>query len=313
MERRPLGRSGIAIAPLVFGGNVFGWTTDEPTSFALLERFVERGFNAIDTADAYSAWAPGNSGGESERVIGDWLKRRGRRDDVVIMTKVGKLAGREGLSAANIEAAAEDSLRRLGTEYLDVYFAHADDPDTPIEETLTAFSRLVEAGKVRALGASNFEPGRIEAALSSSAEQQLPRYEVLQPEYNLYDRAEFEQRLAPVATEHELGVTCYFGLASGFLTGKYRSVEDVVDTNRARFLRRYFDARGERILNALHEAGEALSASPAQVALAWLVARSGVTAPIASATRIPQLDEILSAAELRLPSNMVTRLDEASS
>lgn len=313
MERRPLGRSGIAIAPLVFGGNVFGWTADEPTSFALLDRFVQRGFDAIDTADVYSAWAPGNAGGESERVIGQWLKRRGRRDDVIIMSKVGKLAGREGLSAATIETAVEDSLRRLQTDYLDVYFAHADDRETPIEETLTAFSRLIEAGKVRALGASNFGPDRLNAALETATQQNLPRYKVLQPEYNLYDRAEFEQGLAAIATEQEIGVTPYFGLASGFLTGKYRSKEDVADSDRARFLEKYFDSRGERILRALDEAAETLSATPAQITLAWLVARPGVTAPIASATRITQLDEILSAAELQLPLNILTRLDEASS
>ncbi|MEX1082091.1 MAG: aldo/keto reductase [Halofilum sp. (in: g-proteobacteria)] len=310
MERRLLGRSGLSIAPLVFGGNVFGWTADEPTSFDLLDRFVERGFNAIDSADVYSSFVPGNTGGESETVIGNWLKRRGRRDDVVIMTKVGMLEGREGLSTANIETAVEESLRRLQTDYLDVYFAHLDDANTPLEETLTAFARLVEAGKVRVLGASNYEPERVDAALVTATDRQLPRYEVLQPGYNLYDRT-FERGLAALATERELGVTCYFGLASGFLTGKYRSIDDVVGTSRASLLEQYFDERGQRILAELRETAEELSVSPAQVALAWLMGRPGVTAAIASATRLAQLDDIMGAAELELPAEAMERLTRA--
>ena len=312
MEKRKLGRTDIAIAPLVFGGNVFGWTADETTSFTLLDRFVERGFNAIDTADTYSAWVPGNAGGESETSIGNWLKQRGRRDDVVLMTKVGLWERRKGLRAENIIAAAEDSLQRLQTDYIDVYFSHTDDEATPLEETLNAFAKLVASGKVRAIGASNYSATRVQAALGISAQQNLPRYEVLQPEYNLYDRQAFERDLAPLAVERQLGVTCYFSLASGFLTGKYRTVDDLAGSSRADFLRKYFDDRGMRILAALHGLAPALSATPAQLALAWLMARPGVTAPIASATKLTQLDDILGAANLRLPAEVLAQLDRAS-
>lgn len=312
MEKRKLGRTDIAIAPLVFGGNVFGWTADETTSFTLLDRFVERGFNAIDTADTYSAWVPGNAGGESETIIGNWLKQRGRRDDVVLMTKVGLWERRKGLRAENIIAAAEDSLQRLQTDYIDVYFSHTDDEATPLEETLNAFAKLVASGKVRAIGASNYSATRVQAALGISAQQNLPRYEVLQPEYNLYDRQAFERDLAPLAVERQLGVTCYFSLASGFLTGKYRTVDDLAGSSRADFLRKYFDDRGMRILAALHGLAPALSATPAQLALAWLMARPDVTAPIASATKLTQLDDILGAANLRLPAEVLAQLDRAS-
>ncbi len=312
MEQRKLGRTDIAIAPLVFGGNVFGWTADEATSFALLDRFVERGFNAVDTADTYSAWVPGNSGGESETIIGNWLKRSGRRADLVLITKVGLWDRRKGLRAENIIAAAEDSLRRLQTNYIDVYFAHTDDEATPLDETLTAFAKLIESGKVRAIGASNYSAARVREALDVSAQKQLARYEVLQPEYNLYDRQEFENGLAPLALEQQLGAICYFSLASGFLTGKYRTIDDLEGSSRADFLRKYFDDRGLRILAALREVATSLSATPAQVALAWLMARPGVTAPIASATKLEQLDDILGAAALRLPPEALARLDQAS-
>lgn len=312
MEKRKLGRTGIAIAPLVFGGNVFGWTADEATSFALLDRFVERGFNAVDTADAYSAWVPGNSGGESETIIGNWLKRRGRRDDLVLITKVGLWDRRKGLRAKNIIAAAEDSLRRMQTDYIDVYFAHTDDEAVPLEETLNAFAGLIESGKVRAIGASNHSATRVRAALDVSAQQQLARYEVLQPEYNLYDRQGFEKDLAALAVEQRLGVICYFSLASGFLTGKYRTVEDLAGSSRADFLGKYFDERGTRILAALHELAPALSTTPARLSLAWLMARPGITAPIASATKLEQLDDILGAADLRLPAEALAQLDRAS-
>ena len=312
MEKRKLGRTDIAIAPLVFGGNVFGWTADETTSFTLLDRFVERGFNAIDTADTYSAWVPGNAGGESETIIGNWLKQRGRRDDVVLITKVGLWERRKGLRAENIIAAAEDSLQRLQTDYIDVYFSHTDDEETPLEETLNAFAKLVASGKVRAIGASNYSATRVQAALGISAQQNLPRYEVLQPEYNLYDRQAFERDHAPLAVERQLGVTCYFSLASGFLTGKYRTVDDLAGSSRADFLRKYFDDRGMRILAALHGLAPALSATPAQLALAWLMARPGVTAPIASATKLTQLDDILGAANLRPPAEVLAQLDRAS-
>lgn len=308
MRKRQLGRSGLEIAPLVFGGNVFGWTVDEARSFELLDHFVEHGFNAIDSADVYSAWGPGLSGGESETVIGKWLARRGRRDDIVLMTKVGMWEPRKGLSAANIAAAVDDSLKRLGTDYLDVYFAHLDDEGVPLAETLGAFARLVEAGKVRAIGASNYSAGRLREALAISKAQGLPRYEVMQPRYNLYDRADFEAELATVVAEHGLGVVSYFSLASGFLTGKYDSVDDLQGTARAGFLEGYFDARGRALLGELREVAGDLSATPAQVALAWLIGRPDLTAPIASATSIAQLDELMGAAELPLPESAVRTL-----
>lgn len=311
MHTRSLGRSGLQIAPLVFGGNVFGWTADEARSFALLDRFVERGFNAIDTADVYAAWAPGLSGGESESIIGRWLTRRGRRNDIVVMTKVAKWQPRKGLSAANITAAVEDSLRRLRSEHIDVYFAHEDDQAVPLEETLAAFDRLVQAGKVRAIGASNYGPERLVEALCISARDGLSRYEVLQPGYNLHDR-DFESSLAPIAAEHGLGVVAYFALASGFLTGKYRRVEDLEGSARAAFLRHCFDARGLQVLASLRDVATDLGATPAQVALAWLMAKPGVSAPIASATSLQQLDELMAAADLVLPVDALSQLDTAS-
>lgn len=311
MKKRNLGRSGVEIAPLVFGGNVFGWTADEDRSFTLLDRFVERGFNAIDTADVYSAWAPGLEGGESETVLGQWLARRGRRDDLVLMSKVGMWEPRKGLSAANIEAAVEDSLKRLRTDYLDVYFAHIDDQDVPLEETLGAFARLIEAGKVRTIGASNYSAERLGEALAVSRNQGLPRYEVTQPLYNLYDRDDFEAGLANVAEEHALGVVSYFSLASGFLTGKYSKLEDLEGNARADFLKGYFDERGQRLLQELLNISDELGAKPAQVALAWLLSRPAVTAPIASATSLGQLDEVLDSVSLSLPEQALARLDVA--
>lgn len=311
MKKQALGRSGLEIAPLVFGGNVFGWTADEATSFDLLDRFTGRGFNAIDTADVYSAWAPGLSGGESETVMGKWLARRGRRDDLVIMTKVGSLEGRKGLSASNIAAAVEDSLRRLQTDYLDVYFAHIDDDTVPLEETIEAFSRLVDAGKVRTMGASNYNAGRLREALGISQDKGLSRYEVIQPGYNLYDRAGYESELAGVVREEGLGVVAYFALAAGFLTGKYNSKADLEGAARAGMLEGYFDERGMRLLDALRKVAGDLDATPAQVALAWLMSRPNVV-PIASATSLQQLDDILGAAELDLPKDALDTLDQAS-
>ena len=311
MKKQPLGRSGLEIAPLVFGGNVFGWTADEATSFDLLDRFTGGGFNAVDTADSYSAWAPGLSGGESETVIGKWLARRGRRDDVVLMTKVGSMPGRKGLAADNIAAAVEGSLQRLQTDYLDVYFAHIDDDEVPLEETLEAFSRLVEAGKVRTIGASNYNAGRLRDALGISDERDWPRYGVIQPGYNLYDRAGYEDELAGVVKEEGLGVVAYFALASGFLTGKYRSKADLEGRPRAAFLERFFDDRGMRLLDALRKLADDLNATPAQVALAWLMTRPGVV-PIASATSLEQLDDIMGAAQLALPKDALEALDRAS-
>lgn len=309
MQKRNLGRSGIQIAPIVFGGNVFGWTADEARSFELLDHFFERGFNAIDTADVYSAWAPGLGGGESETVLGKWLARRGRRDDVVLMTKVGMWEPRKGLSAANIEAAINDSLKRLQTDYLDVYFAHLDDPDVPLDETLDAFSRLVKAGKVRAIGASNYTAERLSEALKVSDDHGLSRYDVIQPLYNLYSRDDFEAGLLKVAQDHDLGVVSYFSLASGFLTGKYKTIQDLEGSARAEFLKNYFDDRGQRLLTELLNIAEELSAKPAAVALAWLLSRPGVTAPIASATSVAQLDELLAAVKLSLPQDALARLD----
>ncbi|NLB59420.1 MAG: aldo/keto reductase, partial [Gammaproteobacteria bacterium] len=272
---------------------------------------VERGFNAIDTADSYSAWAPGLSGGESETVMGKWLAKRGRRDDVVIMTKVGSLEARKGLKAGNIAAAVEDSLKRLQTDYLDVYFAHIDDDSVPLEETLGAFSKLVDAGKVRTMGASNYNAGRLREALGISEENGLSRYEVIQPGYNLYDRAGYESELAGVVREEGLGVVAYFALASGFLTGKYSSKADLEGVPRAAFLEGFFDDRGMRLLDALRRVSEQVGATPAQVALAWLMGRPSVT-PIASATSLEQLDDILGAADLDLPRDALDALGRAS-
>ena len=310
MQARKLGRSGPEIAPLVFGGNVFGWTADEATSFKLLDRFVERGFNAIDTADVYSSWGPGLSGGESETVIGNWLARRGRRDDVVLMTKVGMWEPRKGLSADTIAAAVDESLKRLRTDHIDVYFAHLDDAGVPLAETLGAFGRLVEAGKVRTLGASNHTAERLREALAVSKDNKLPRYEIIQPAYNLYDRS-FESELAGVAQEHGLGVVSYFSLASGFLTGKYRSVEDLKGAAREGFLQGYFDERGLKLLDVLRKVADEVKATPAQVALAWLMSRPALTAPIASATSLQQLEDILGAAELALPGSALEVLEDA--
>lgn len=312
MKHRPLGRSGLSIAPIMFGGNVFGWTADEATSFALLDAFVAEGFNAIDTADVYSAWAPGHSGGESEAVLGNWLQRRGKRDDVVIATKVGMWARHPDLKAATIAAAVEESLTRLKTDYIDLYQSHQDDAKTPQDEVLEAYSRLIAAGKVRAIGASNFSAARLGSALDLAEAKGLPRYDSVQPAYNLYNRQEFEGDLAKVAIDRGVGVISYFGLAAGFLTGKYRSEADLAQSPRGARVKAYLDERGFRILAALDAVSTELGATPAQVALAWLIGRPGVTAPIVSATNLNQLAEILKAARLALPAEVVARLDAAS-
>jgi aryl-alcohol dehydrogenase-like predicted oxidoreductase len=312
MKTRPLGTSGLEVAPLAFGGNVFGWTADEPTSFALLDAFVARGFNLIDTADAYSRWVPGHTGGESETIIGRWLKARGARDRVVIATKVGieMAPGEAGLSAAYILRAVERSLTRLQTDYIDLYQAHRDDPATPQEETLEAFDRLVRAGKVRAIGASNFSAARLATALEASDAHHYVRYATLQPDYNLYDRVGFEAELAGLCRREGLGVIPYYALASGFLTGKYRSEADLGKSPRGARAKTMLNPRGLRILGALDAVGATLGATPSQVALAWLMAR--VTAPIASATSVAQLEELLAAAELHLSAESIARLDAAS-
>jgi len=312
MDMRELGRSGLKIAPLAFGGNVLGWTADATTSCAILDAFVDGGFNLIDTADVYSAWAPGHQGGESETVIGDWLKKSGRRDRVLIATKVAKWGRFPGLSPKNIQAAAEDSLRRLGTDHIDLYQAHEDDASVPLAETLGAFSRLIEQGKVRAIGASNYSAARLAEALAVSKTQQLPRYECLQPEYSLMARADYETELEPLIRRENIGVIGYFALASGFLTGKYRSAADLGKSVRGDRVSRYLDAHGLGVLAALDAIASAHQATPAQIALAWLMARPGLTAPIASATSVEQMNELMLAARVRLSAADIAALDRAS-
>ncbi len=313
-QYRELGRSGLQVGPIAFGGNVFGWSADEKTSFALLDAFVEAGFNLVDTADVYPAWVPGNRGGESETIIGRWLQRSGKRDKVVIATKVAKWAEHPGLSADNINAAVEDSLRRLQTDVIDLYQAHEDDDAVPLEETLGAFARLIQAGKVRAIGASNYSATRLRDALKVSADYNLPRYETLQPEYNLYDRAGYEAELESLAREQSLGVISYYSLASGFLSGKYRSADDAAKSSArgAKVVQQYVNPRGLRILAALDDLAARHKATPAQVALAWLIARPGITAPIVSATGVEQLHDVLAAARLALSAQEITQLDQAS-
>jgi aryl-alcohol dehydrogenase-like predicted oxidoreductase len=314
MRTRSLGNSGLEVAPLAFGGNVFGWTVDEGTSFRLLDAFIAAGFNLIDTADVYSRFAPGNRGGESEIIIGKWLKQGGRRNKVIIATKVGLEMDRrrKGLSKAYILRAAEDSLRRLQTDYIDVYQSHRDDPGTPLDETLQAYAELIEQGKVRAIGASNYSAERLSRALALSRRHGLPRYESLQMEYNLYDRAEYEETLEPVCIENALGVLTYFSLASGFLTGKYKSPADVTNKARGDFVKKYMNERGFRIVDALDQVAKRLHAMPAQVALAWLMARRTVTAAIASATNLAQLKELIGATRLELDEGSMVLLNRAS-
>lgn len=316
MKRRPLGRTGFSIAPLVLGTNVFGWTIDEATSFSILDAFVDAGFDAIDTADSYSRWAPGNKGGESEAIIGRWLKGNpSKRDRVHILTKVGSDMGspdRKGLSKRWILQEVEDSLRRLQVDTIDLYQSHMPDPSTPYEETLSAYADLIRAGKVRAIGASNYSAEQLRAALRVSEERKLPRYQTLQPKYNLYDRSDYDGELRDTAIREGLGVIPYYGLASGFLSGKYRSQADLSKSARGGGVAKYLDARGLRILAALDDVGATHSAQPAEVALAWLMQREGVTAPIASATSREQLASLVHAAELKLSPEDVARLDAAS-
>ncbi len=313
MDVRLLGRSGLATPRLVLGGNVFGWTVAGEEGFAILDRFAEAGGTMIDTADVYSAWVPGHKGGESETYIGEWLKRRGRRDDVLIATKVGMLTGEGGekLEPARIAAAADASIGRLGT-HIDLYYAHQDDEKTPLADTLGAFDKLVKAGKVRALGASNYSAARLAEALATSAREGLARYEVLQPEYNLMTRDTFEGPLQQLCIDEEIGVLPYFGLASGFLTGKYRSKEDFAKSVRGGRMDAYLNDKGRTVLAALDEAAADAGATPAQVALAWLAAQPGITAPIASATGRAQLDELLGVLTLDLGGEQIDRLSAAS-
>ncbi|WP_282008827.1 aldo/keto reductase [Brevundimonas aveniformis] len=314
MQKRPLGHSGLSTAPLVFGGNVFGWTADKARSFELLDAFVDAGFNAIDTADAYSIWAPGHSGGESETIIGEWLKARGHRDDVLILTKVGSDMGQghNDLSPGWIEKAVEDSLRRLQTDYIDLYQSHWPDPNTPQEETLRALNRLVEAGKVRALGLSNHSAEATAEALAISAREGLAAYQTVQPHYNLYSRATFEGPLQDLAVEKGLSAITYFSLESGFLSGKYRSVDDLQGSPRVAALTNHFDERGSRILATLRAVAERNQATSAQVSLAWLMTRPAVAAPIVSATTLAQLSDTLKAVEVKLSDQDIAELTETS-
>ncbi|MCC9167153.1 aldo/keto reductase [Pontibacter harenae] len=314
MQKRKLGNSELEIAPLAFGGNVFGWTADEATSFKLLDAFTDAGYNFIDTADVYSRWASSNEGGESEAIIGKWLKQHGNRDKVIVATKVGSEMGEgmKGLSKAYIQKAVEASLRRLQTDYIDLYQSHYDDPDTPVEETLEAYAQLIKEGKVRVIGASNFEPERLLESLEVSKANGLPRYECFQPEYNLYDREDYENKYEQICTEHDLGVISYYSLASGFLTGKYRSEDDLSQSQRGGGVKKYLDDRGLQILDALDNLAEEYSTSPASVALAWLEARASITAPIASATNLSQLDDLIKAADLNLNNSAIQQLTQAS-
>ncbi|MEB3359861.1 MAG: aldo/keto reductase [Synechococcales bacterium] len=314
MEKRKLGRSELEVSRLCFGGNVFGWTVDEVTSFDLLDAFVAAGGNFIDTADFYSRWVPGNQGGESEAIIGKWLKLRGNRDQIIIATKVGNDmgTGSKGLSKKHILQAVEASLGRLNTDYIDLYQSHIDDQDTPVEETLEAYVELIRQGKVRVIGASNFSPARLTQSLTVSQKYGYPRYECLQPLYNLSDRADYEQNLESVCLAHNIGVISYFSLASGFLTGKYRSKEDLSNSSRADFVKEYLNERGFSLLEAIDKVARIHNATPAQVSLAWILARPSITAPIASATKVEHLDEMLKALEIQLDPDSFLILEAAS-
>jgi len=314
MKKRTLGRSGLEIAPLVFGGNVFGWTVDEKGSFTILDAFLDAGFDCVDTADVYSKWAAGNKGGESEAIIGKWFKARGNRAKVILATKCGMemAPDKKGLSKGYIVRAVEDSLKRLQTDYIDLYQSHRDDPETPLEETLAAHAALVKAGKVRAIGASNYSAARLKASADASAKAGIPRYETLQPHYNLCFRKDFEGEVQDLCVKEGIGVIPYYSLASGFLTGKYRSEADLGTKARAGGVRQYVNARGFGILKALDAVAERHKATQAQVALVWLLAQPAIAAPIASATSTAQLSDILKCAELKLSASDLSELAKAS-
>jgi aryl-alcohol dehydrogenase-like predicted oxidoreductase len=314
-QLRSLGRSGLLVSPLAFGGNVFGWTVDEAASFRLLDAWVDAGFNLVDTADVYSRWVPDHTGGESETIIGKWLRQSGKRSRVVLATKVGKPMGdgKSGLSPAYIREAVEASLQRLQTDYIDLYQSHDDDAATPLEDTLGAFNDLIKAGKVRAIGASNYSAPRLAEALDVSERFGIARYESLQPLYNLYDRAPFEDALEPLCVQREVGVVNFYALAAGFLTGKYRTEADAAKSARgASTTQKYLNPRGLRILEALDKVAEQYNAKPGQVAIAWQIARPSITAPIASATSITQLEELVVATQLKLDAGTIEMLDRAS-
>jgi aryl-alcohol dehydrogenase-like predicted oxidoreductase len=314
MTKRELGKSGILVSPFCFGGNVFGWTADEQQSFELLDAYVDSGFEFIDTADVYSKWVPGNTGGESETIIGNWLKKSGKRDKVIIATKVGKPMGedKKGLSKKYITQAVEASLKRLQTDYIDLYQSHDDDKETPFEETLSAFTDLIKQGKVRAIGASNYSAARLKEALNVSQANGLARYETLQPEYNLYDREDYEKELEPLCVDNNVGVITFYSLASGFLTGKYRSEADLAKSPRGGGVKKYLDDRGFKILAALDEVAAQYNTTPASIAVAWVIDRPGITAPIASATTAKQLNETIAAVNLNLNAEAIELLNQAS-
>jgi aryl-alcohol dehydrogenase-like predicted oxidoreductase len=314
MQTKKLGHSDLHVTPLMLGGNVFGWTADAATSFAILDAFVDRGFNFIDTADVYSRWKPGNHGGESESILGQWFAHSGKRDKVILATKVGMDMGdnKKGLARDYILRAAEDSLRRLQTDYIDLYQSHTDDPSTPLDETLSAYQQLIQQGKVRLIGASNYKAPRLREAIEIAKRESLPVYQTLQPEYNLYDRQPFETELQPTAKELALDVIPYFSLASGFLTGKYKSKEDSKGANRGSRVEKYFDNRGLKILQALEEVAAETEAAQATIALAWLLAQPTILAPIASATSTKQLDALLAAPSLKLSEAQIAKLSRAS-
>jgi aryl-alcohol dehydrogenase-like predicted oxidoreductase len=309
-----LGKTGIKVSTLCLGGNVFGWTADEAASFEVLDAFIDAGMNFIDTADTYARWQPGSSGGDSERVLGRWMKQRGNRSRVVLATKLGKDMGpgKSGLSAKYMKQAVEDSLKRLQTDYIDLYQSHEEDPKTPIGETLQAFADLIVEGKIRAIGASNYTPERLEEALRVSRESGLPRYESLQPHYNLVERAKFEPTLEPICFGHHLSVLPYWSLASGFLTGKYRSEADINKSKRGKVAVKYLNERGLKVLGTLDEISAAHDSTPTAIALAWLIARPSVTSPIASATSVEQLQDVLKSVAIQLSPSEMAKLDEAS-
>ena len=314
MKTRMLGNSQLEVSPLCLGGNVFGWTVDESMSFKLLDAFTTSGLNFIDTADIYSRWNPGNKGGKSETIIGKWFKASGKRSKVVLATKVGMEMGpnQKGLSKTYILRAVEDSLKRLQTDYIDLYQAHADDPLTPLEETLGAFAQLLKQGKARAIGGSNYSAERLSQALQAGKQHGYPSYQSLQPLYNLYDRQEYETKLEPICVENGLGVISYFSLASGFLTGKYRSESDLAKSARGKGVKKYLNERGFRILQALDDVAKNHRSTPAKVSLAWLIARPSITAPIASATNLEQLNDLIDATKLELDHASIELLNRAS-
>jgi aryl-alcohol dehydrogenase-like predicted oxidoreductase len=314
MEKRKLGNSDLFVYPITFGGNVFGWTIDEKQSFEILDGFTNAGFNFIDTADSYSHWAPGNKGGESETIIGNWMEQRKNRQQIIIATKVGSIPGtpKKSLAKDYILKSVDASLKRLKTDYIDLYQSHYDDPETPIEDTLEVYDQLIKSGKVRWIGASNFSAARLTKSLETAKRLGLPSYQTFQPEYNLYEREGYEKELEKVIVDNHLGVINYYALASGFLSGKYRSEADLNKSQRGEGIKKYLNDRGIKILNALDQVSEQYNANPASIALAWLIARPSVTAPIASVTTLTQLEDLIKAANLHLNTEDIAILDDAS-